>query len=309
VPLGQTGVLVSPLGIGTWAWGDRLFWGYGRSYGETDVRGAFEVSLAAGATLFDTAEIYAGGTSERLLGRFVRDVREAGRPPPPVVATKFFPFPWRLRRADLLSALLGSLRRLGLPRVDLYQLHWPMPLLTVERRMDALAAAGETGLARAVGVSNYNAKELRRAHAALARRGIPLASNQVKYSLLERRPERDGVLAATRELGVTLIAYSPLAQGLLTGKYGPDRPPPGARARRFGRRRLEALPPLLAELRAVGENHGGKTPAQVSLNWLIGKGAVPIPGAKDARQAGDNAGALGWRLTPDEVERLDRLSA
>lgn len=130
----------------------------------------------------------------------------------------------------------------------------------------------------------------------------------MEYSLLHRKPEQNGVLATCQELGITLIAYSPLAQGLLTGKYSPENPPPGLRGLRYGRRRLRAIAPLLRLLQSIGEAHGGKTPAQVALNWLICKGAVPIPGAKDARQARENAGALGWRLTPEEVERLDQVS-
>ncbi|MGH2368394.1 MAG: aldo/keto reductase, partial [Chloroflexota bacterium] len=222
--LGHTDVRISPLGVGTWAWGDRLFWGYGRGYGDADLQAAFQGSLGAGVTLFDTAEIYGRGQSERLLGRFCHAIAR-DQVPQPVVATKFFPFPWRLRRQDLLRALRGSLQRLGLERVDLYQMHWPYAPVPIETWMDALADAVEAGLARAVGVSNYNVKQLRRAHAALARRGVPLASNQVQYSLLHRRPERDGVAQACRDLGVTLIAYSPLELGLLTGKYTPDTPP------------------------------------------------------------------------------------
>ena len=305
VRLGGSEVEVSPLGTGTWAWGDRLTWGYGRDYDEGDCRGAFAASLGAGLTLFDTAELYGWGESERLLGRFIRE--RGLRPETAVVATKFFPYPWRLRHGDAVAALRGSLSRLGLPRVDLYQLHWPLPVFSVARRMDALAETVQAGLTRAVGVSNYTAADLRRAHAALARRGIPLASNQVHYSLLHRSPERDGVLAACRELNVTLMAYSPLEQGLLTGKYGPGRPPPARRRRRAGPH-PETLVPLVAALRAAGEAHGGKTPAQVALNWLLCRGALPIPGAKRPDQARDNAGALGWRLTPEEVETLDRLS-
>jgi aryl-alcohol dehydrogenase-like predicted oxidoreductase len=304
VRLGGSEVEVSPLGTGAWAWGDRLTWGYGRDYGEGDCRGAFAASLGAGLTLFDTAELYGWGESERLLGRFIRE--RGLRPETAVVATKFFPYPWRLRHGDVVAALRGSLGRLGLPRVDVYQLHVPLPVFSVERRMDALAETVQAGLTRAVGVSNYNAADLRRAHAALARRGIPLASNQVHYSLLHRSPERNGVLAACRELNVTLMAYSPLEQGLLTGKYGPGRPPPARRRRAAPR--PEALGRLVAALRAAGEAHGGKTPAQVALNWLLGRGALPIPGAKRPDQARDNAGALGWRLTPEEVETLDRLS-
>ncbi len=326
IRLGQTDVRCRPLGLGTWSWGDRLVWGYGRDYDEGEVQGAFQASHAAGVTLFDTAEMYGNGQSERLLGRFIReapgppgpgthDSREGGlegtavSAGTPLVATKFFPFPWRLRGADLIKALRGSLKRLGLERVDLYQIHWPMPLLTVEARVDALAGAVAAGLTRAVGVSNYNAADLRRAHYALARRGIPLASNQVHYSLAYRRPERDGVLQACRDLGVTLIAYSPLGMGVLTGKYGPDRPLSGMRGRRFGKQRLTELRPLLQALPQIGAAHGGASPSQVALNWLLCKETVPIPGAKNARQAQQNAGALGWRLTAEEVATLDRLSA
>jgi aryl-alcohol dehydrogenase-like predicted oxidoreductase len=149
---------------------------------------------------------------------------------------------------------------------------------------------------------------MQRAHTALARRGIPLASNQVEYSLWQRKPETSGLLEVCRQLDVTLIAYSPLAQGLLTGKYTPKNPPPGVRGRRYGRA-LGKVQPLVSLLRDLGAVHGGKTPAQVALNWTICKDAVPIPGAKNARQAMDNAGALGWRLSPEQVQALDRASA
>jgi len=149
---------------------------------------------------------------------------------------------------------------------------------------------------------------MRRAHDVLAKRGIPLASNQVEYSLLHRQPERNGVLAACRDLRVALIAYSPVAKGILTGKYTPQNPPPGVRGRQWNFKPLAHIQPLIARLREVGEAHGGKTPAQVALNWLIQKGALPIPGVKNARQVQDNLGALGWSLTPDEVELLDQAS-
>lgn len=304
VPLGATEVRVPRLGIGTWAWGDRLFWGYGRGYTDADLQAAFETCLEAGIDFFDTAEIYGRGRSERLLGRFIR---AAGKPV--LVATKFFPYPWRLWRGSLTRALLGSLERLGMGRVDLYQIHWPFPPLSIETWMAALADAVEAGLTRAVGVSNYNVQQMRRAHAALAQRGIPLASNQVEYSLLKRAPERSGLLAACRELNVTLIAYSPLAQGLLTGKYSPENPPPGVRGRRYSRARLAQIQPLVSLLREIGAGHGGKTPAQVAINWVICKGAVPIPGAKNPHQARENIGALGWRLSDEEVRALDEASA
>jgi aryl-alcohol dehydrogenase-like predicted oxidoreductase len=145
------------------------------------------------------------------------------------------------------------------------------------------------------------------AHAALARRGVALAANQVEYSLLKRAPETNGVLDTCRDLGVTLIAYSPLAMGLLTGKYGPGVAPNGLRrlARRFSAHNLAAIQPVLALALSIGAAHGGKTAGQVALNWLIQQGTLPIPGAKNARQAQENAGALGWTLDPNEVEQLD----
>ncbi len=304
VQLGKTALRVTPLGAGTWQWGDSMFWGYGKGYAADEIRAAFDASLVAGITFFDTAEVYGQGKSERFLGQFI-----SGKGARPVIATKFMPLPWRVSKGQFLSALRKSLQRLGLSQVDLYQLHWPFPPRPVEFWADALADAAQAGLARAVGVSNYSTDQMRRAHDVLAKRGVPLASNQVEYSLLHRAPERTGLADACRELGVTLIAYSPLAKGALTGKYTPANPPPGFRSRRYRGEFLAAVQPLAGLLREIGAAHGGKTPGQVALNWVICKGAIPIPGAKNARQAQDNAGALGWRLTSDEVATLDGASA
>ena len=301
--LGKTGISISPLGIGTWQWGDRFTWDYGRGgFNDADLQASFQACVTQGINFFDTAEVYGRGQSERLLGQFSRaDGREV------VIATKFMPFPWRVSRPELLNALKGSLARLGRPRVDLYQIHWPMPPHSTRFWVDALGEAVQSGLARAVGVSNYSSEQTLRAHDLLARQGIPLASNQVRFSLLDRKAERNGLLQACRERGITLIAYSPLAQGLLTGKYTPQQPLTGARRRRLGRY-LAPIQPLITLLRSMGEAHGGKTPAQVALNWVVAKGAVPIPGAKNARQAQENLGALGWQLTQDEIATLDQAS-
>ena len=218
--------------------------------------------------------MYGRGRSERLLGQFAR---KAGWPV--VITTKFFPLPWRVSKGQLAGALRHSLDRLGLESVDLYQMHWPFPPVPIDTWMDAMADAVQAGLIHAVGVSNYNAEQTRRAYDALARRGVPLASNQVDYSLLQRKPETNGLLALCNQLNVTLIAYSPLAQGLLTGKYTPQNPPPGLRGRRYGGI-LAKIQPLTGMLREIGQAHGGKTPAQVALNWTISKGTVPIPAPK-----------------------------
>lgn len=140
----------------------------------------------------------------------------------------------------------------------------------------------------------------------LSRRGVRLAAVQVSYSLVDRRPERNGTVDACREAGAALLAYSPLGMGLLTGKYGPDRLPPGIRGARFARQ-VRRWEPLLQVLQEVASARG-KTPAQVALNWLICRGALPIPGAKNARQAEENAGALGWTLSPEEMARLEAES-
>jgi aryl-alcohol dehydrogenase-like predicted oxidoreductase len=304
ITLGSSELRISPLGIGTWAWGDRLFWGYGRGgYTDADLEAAYQVSREAGINFFDTAEIYGRGRSERLLGGFVRAAGDNL-----VVASKFFPYPWRWRRASLVRALRGSLERLGLDRADLYQIHWPYPPVPIETWLVGLADAVEAGLARTVGVSNFSPDQTRCAHAVLAERGVPLASVQVQYSLLHREPELNGLLDVCGELNVTLIAHSPLAMGVLTGKYRPDNPPPGIRGRRYRRQSLAEIQPLMELLGQIGQAHDAKTPAQVALNWVICKGAVPIPGAKNARQAEENVGALGWRLADEEVAALDAAS-
>jgi len=297
IRLGRTHVQISPLGIGTWAWGDSLFWGYGQTYRDPDLEAAFRVSVEHGISFFDTAEVYGNGLSERLLGQFSRDCRDSIQ-----LATKIMPFPWRLGPKATQKALTESLKRLEINQCALYQIHWPLPPMSIEVWMEWLAPLVQSGLCQAVGVSNYSASQLRRAHQALAQYGIPLASNQVQYSLLCRDPETNGVLATCRELGITLIAYSPLGMGLLTGKYTPENPPPGPRGWQAAAK-LRKLQPLLNRLRALAEVYD-KTPAQVALNWLLCQGVVPIPGAKNARQAAENAGALQWRLTPTEVQSL-----
>lgn len=290
------------IGTGTWQWGDTITWGFGRGYGESEVHEAFAASLDAGITFFDTAEIYGLGKSERLLGQFMR---ESGANL--LIATKFMPLRWRFMGGQLISALRESLKRLGMSRVDLYQIHWPRRPVPVETWANALASALDKDLTRAVGVSNYNPEQLERSHATLARRGYPLASNQVEYSLLDRHIERNGMLRLAHERGIRIIAYSPLGKGLLTGKYTLDNPPPGMRG--MGSHDvLAGLPPLIERMRAIGDQHGGKNPAQVAINWTICKGTLPIPGAKNAQQVRDNAGAVGWRLSDEEVAELDALS-
>jgi aryl-alcohol dehydrogenase-like predicted oxidoreductase len=174
--------------------------------------------------------------------------------------------------------------------------------------MDYLADAVESGLVKAVGVSNFNLEQMKRAHSALAKRGIQLASNQVKFNLLHREPEINGLLELCHELDIDVIAYSPIGGGMLTNKYNPNNPPWGPRRRKYDKEFLSRLQPLLRLMQHIGEAHGNQSPSQVALNWVIGKGAIPIPGAKTELQAEENIGALGWALDEEEVSALDNES-
>jgi aryl-alcohol dehydrogenase-like predicted oxidoreductase len=298
-------VSIPPLGVGTWAWGDKGTWGmggYDSSYSEATIREAWDASIEAGVVLFDTAEVYGGGESERIIGRLLAaepSVREKV-----VIATKFMPSPWKLAVSSaLVSAARASVGRLGIASIDLYQIHGPISLRSHSAMADALAAAHAEGLIKAVGVSNYSIKETRAIAAELQKRDLRLATNQIEFSLLRTMPEKVGLLECCRELGVVPLAYSPIGQGRLTGKYSAANPPP--KTRTFSNHPMESVDRIVDVLRRIGEAHDGRTPSQVALAWIIAKGAVPIPGAKSRKQAEDNAGALGWWMDDAEVAALD----
>ena len=307
--LGRSEVRVSRLGLGVMVWGEAS--GVHRvmpaksAYGGTnaaDEQAAFDASLAAEINFFDTAAMYSGGASERRLGELAEG-KEV------VIATKFPPTPLG-RAEDMPTALDASLRNLRRSFVDLYQHHFPSRRMDIAKLMDLMADAVQAGKIKSVGVSNYSAAQMRTAYDALGRRGIPLASNQVQYSLLHRQPETNGVLETCRELGITLIAYQPLASGALTGKYLDGSRPVGIRRFRepFRGSKFHVLRPVVTLLRAVAD-HYSKTPGQVALRWLLEQEAVvPIPGAKNADQAAHNAGALSFSLSPDEIGYLNEAT-
>jgi aryl-alcohol dehydrogenase-like predicted oxidoreductase len=226
-----------------------------------------------------------------------------------LIATKF-PGALFFRTGNMPKELDASLARLGRSSVDLYQHHFPSSWVSIPQLMELLADAVVAGKVKAIGVSNYSAEQMRVAHAALGKRGIPLASNQVEYSLLHRQPEVNGVLDACRELGITLIAYQPLASGALTGKYWPGARPTGFRRFMpyFRQKNLATVAAVVRLLREIGERYG-KTPAQVALRWLLeNEQVLPIPGAKSGKQAADNAGALSFHLTAAEIEALNQVT-
>jgi aryl-alcohol dehydrogenase-like predicted oxidoreductase len=306
--LAGSDVSIPLLGVGTWAWGDRSTWGmdgYDADLTRETIQEAWDASIDAGVTFFDTAEVYGRGESERIIGAML--ARDPQRSASVVVATKFMPSPQKLQvRSALLKSLRASLDRLGLPAVDLYQIHGPVSLRSHAALADALADAHQAGLVKAVGVSNYSEKGTRAIAAALRDRGMQLATNQIEFSLLRRSPETSGLLAACTELGVLPLAYSPIGQGRLTGKYSASHPPPGKR--NFSNHPMAVVDNVVAELRRIGDKYGGKLPSQVALNWVIAKGAVPIPGAKNRHQAEENAGALGWRIDEEDLARLDQVA-
>ncbi|MEJ2300319.1 MAG: aldo/keto reductase [Anaerolineales bacterium] len=309
--LGQSDLQVPRLGVGAMTWGDAKGFArlhpaklaYGGAHGFEQEKRAVEVSLEAGVNLFDTAAMYSGTASERRLGELAqgKDV---------LIATKF-PSSFSFRAERLPQELEASLARLGRDSIDLYQHHFPSNRVSIPKLMALLAAAVGAGKIKAVGVSNYSAEQMRAVHAALAKHGIPLASNQVEYSLLHRQPETNGVLDACRELGTTLIAYSPLAGGMLTGKYSAQNRPGGFFRRvlpRYGRKALDAIQPVIHLLQEIGERYS-KTPSQIALRWLVENPIVlPIPGAKNGNQAMENAGALTFSLTAEEVESLSQAT-
>ena len=309
--LGKSALRVPRMGVGAMVWGDpkglaRLHpaqTAYGGAHGIEEERSAVEVSIEAGVNLFDTAAMYSNGAAESRLGELTR-----GRDV--VIATKY-PSGFSFKAEDFPKELEMTLSRLGRDWIDLYQHHYPNARLSISRLMDFVADAVEAGKIKAVGVSNYSAEQMREAHAALAKREIPLASNQVEYSLLNRKPEVNGIMDACRELGITLIAYSPLAGGRLTGKYSAQNRPSGFFRRilpQYNRKTLDEMQPVIKLLREIGERYS-KTPSQVALQWLIENPLViPIPGAKNGKQASDNAQALTFSLTAEEVEMLSQAT-
>jgi aryl-alcohol dehydrogenase-like predicted oxidoreductase len=312
-PLGRTEIEISAIGLGCWQFsGGRgligSFWG---AVPEATVNAIVKASLDGGINWFDTAEAYGRGRSEETLARALA---ASGRGPGEVVvATKWWP---TMRRAESIRATIDErLRFLAPYPIDLHQVHQPYALATVAAQMNAMADLVEAGKIRAVGVSNFSAKRMRAAHAALAARGLPLASNQMLYSLLDRRIENSGVLDAAKELGITIIAYSPLAQGILSGKFHSDPSLVASSGMRRFRRdfRAAALARsrlLIDALARIAAAHNATT-SQVALAWTIqfhGPAIVAIPGATKERHVADNVGAMHLTLTGEELRSLDALS-
>ncbi len=309
--LGQTDMHITPIGLGAWQFSEGqgftgMFW-QGLTAEETDA--IVQAALDGGINWFDTAELYGNGRSERALSRALQ---HAGQTDADVlVATKWSPI---MRTAVSIHRTIDTrMSNLSPFTIALHQVHNPASFSSPEAEMDAMADLQAAGKIRAVGVSNFSAQSMTRAHDRLYQRGSFLASNQVKYSLLDRRIEGNGVLAQAKKLGITIIAYSPLEMGLLSGKFhaNPDllNGRPIIRRRQLGRK-IEESRPLIDGLNTIAAEHG-VTASQVALNWLVnfhGDTVVAIPGASKVRHAQENAGAMTFSLSPEEMAQIDRLS-
>ncbi len=312
--LGKTDIQVTPIGLGCWQFSQKanLIGRVWDSVGIEAITSVVDTALKGGINWFDTAEIYGNGRSEENLAAAL--VKLGVKPGSVVVATKWFPL---FRSAGSIGSTIGTrLAKLSPYPIDLYQVHQPFSFSSVPAQMREMAKILRAGKIRSVGVSNFNVARMEAAHAALAAEGIVLASNQMRFNLLDRSIERNGVLESAKKLGVTIIAYSPLAQGVLTGRFHED---PASlqklsRMRRMGSSLtpagLKRTEPLIDELRLVARAHGVTT-GQVFLAWTVnfhGTTVVAIPGATKPGQAEQSAGSMAVKLSDKELARIDELS-
>jgi aryl-alcohol dehydrogenase-like predicted oxidoreductase len=310
-PLGQTGMQVTPIGLGVmqFSGGSGVFGMVFPDLSQEEMTGIIKTALDGGINWFDTAEMYGRGRSEQGLSTGLKSLEVHDEEV--IIGTKWFPI---FRTAGNIPRTIDDrLKFLDDYTIDLYMVHQPYSFSSAEAEMEALADLVEAGKIRSVGVSNFNADQMKRAHAALEKRGLSLAANQVQYSLLHRKIETDGVLDTAQELGVTIVAWSPLARGILSGKYYNqpevyDQLPIGRKM--MMRSMINGSGPVIEGLNEIAEKYE-VTPAQVALNWVInfqGDTVVAIPGASKARQAEESAGVMNFRLTDEELVQLDILS-
>jgi aryl-alcohol dehydrogenase-like predicted oxidoreductase len=289
---------VSAIGLGAWQLGS-YEWGWAPSSGPEEARRIVHRALDLGINFFDTAEIYGRGRSEALLGDALRGHDEA------IVATKVWPT--RISATAVVAAARSSLERLGRQVLDLYQIHWPNPLVPLAWPMRGMRELVAAGMVRQVGVSNFGLDRWRRAEALMGGYGSP--TNQVRYHLLHREPERK-LIPYAESAGRVVIAYSPLAQGLLSGRFGSGQRPRGARARNpyFWPENVRRAQPVVEAVQEVARGRGA-TPSQVTLAWTIRSGRViAIPGASRVEQVEENAAAADLELEPEEMRRLDEAA-
>ena len=312
--LGRTDIEITPIGLGCWQFsqGANFAGRVWETLPDAAIRSVVDAALKGGISWFDTAEAYGNGRSEQKLAEALGALGvERGAV---VIATKWMPY---FRTAKSIASTIGRrLSCLSPYPIDLYQVHAPASFSPIPAQMKEMAALLKAGKIRSVGVSNFSAAQMQSAHDALAAEGIVLASNQVRFNLLDRSIEKNGILESAKRLGVTIIAWSPLAQGILTGRFHDD---PSAIGRTSGFRRiinrlgpgkLERTRPLVDELRTIARSHGASV-AQVALSWecsIHGDTVVVIPGASRPAQAAEAAAAADVRLSAQEISRISQLA-
>jgi aryl-alcohol dehydrogenase-like predicted oxidoreductase len=301
---GQT-IKVAPLCIGAWPWGDK-----GTFHWTEDelpnVKAAWKVMYEAGLNFIDTATVYGNGRSEEIVGELVRDLPRDSF----VIQTKYLGLPTAaenyLHPVDsLVHELNKSLGRLKLDYVDIYMIHGPIHPQSFKNVAKGLASCVEQGLTKAVAIANYSTNDLIKIADALAEHGIPLGAQQVEYSVLRRLPETEGQIAECQKRGIVFQTYSSLAQGKLSGKYSPENPPPSTY--KFSNYDMKDIEPALQVLRDISQKRG-KPVASVALNYIVGKGGLPLVGIRNEQQGREAVEALGWRLTDEESAAIDRVS-
>lgn len=312
--LGSSDLKLSPIGLGCWQFskGSNTIGKYWDSVEDTEMKDIIQASLTGGINWFDTAEIYGKGASERGLANVLDELNISFEEAK--IATKWWP---AMRNArHLVKSIETRKDALNQRPIELYQIHQPLSLSSVEKQMEAMSVLKEKNHIKYIGVSNFSEKAMRKAHAALEENKLPLVSNQVKYSLLDRRIESNGFMNAAKELKVAVIAYSPLEQGLLTGKFH-DNPQliqsssgPRKWMNKFKGKGLEKTAPLIGVLNKYAEKYE-VTVSQVVLNWMIHfheENMFVIPGASKKKQAVENAGAMSFKLTEEELEDISGVS-
>lgn len=315
--LGQSDLQLSPLGLGCWQFskGNGMVGKYWPLLSDEEILAIINMSVDGGMNWFDTAEIYGHGESEKVLARSLDALAAQGNAMHDLhIATKWWPM---FRTARSITDTIGQrVDALGGRMIDLHQVHQPLSLSSVENQMKAMATLVKQGNIRYVGVSNFSANSMRRADQELRKFGLRLVSNQVKYSLLDRRIERNGILDTAKELGIAIIAYSPLEQGLLSGKFHQN---PTLIAKSSGPRKympkyrtsgLAKSQPLIDLLQSFADKYQ-RSMSQIALNWTIhyhGDTVFAIPGASKLSHASDNVGAMQFKLTADEMDAISRQS-
>jgi len=310
----MSGIKVSPIGLGCWQFsqGRSIAGHYWANLDQATIDEIVSVSIVSGVNWFDTAEAYGRGQSETSLARALHAAHI--KTDQVHIATKWLP---ALRFATSITHSIDQrLHHLGGFPISLYQVHNPMSFSSVRRQMQGMAKLLREKKIQAIGVSNFNAERMQQAIEALHDEGFSLTSNQMRFSLLDRRVERNGVLELARKHHVTIIAYSPLAQGLLNGRFH-DQPQmihnlSGYRKFMpdFRESNIKATQPLIDELKKIATAHQ-TTPAQIALSWVIqvhGDLVVAIPGATTVRQAEQNARAMRVKLSQVEMQHLDEVS-